>query len=458
MCKTVTNVVEQTNFSRTPLKADGILTDDFELGEIIGTGFFSEVRAGKSKKTGEEVAVKIIHKPDVKKVHMLNTEVAIMQSVNHPNVVRTYQIYETEEKLCIVMERLRGGELFDRIIKKGHYSEKDARAVTVTLLQTVAYLHARGIVHRDLKPENLMLLDNSHDSPIKLTDFGLSKIMMENTTMKTACGTPSYVAPEVLMHSQYTEAVDLWSIGVIVYILLCGLMPFYGETDAIMFRRIKQGKFKFLSPHWDDISDDAKDFVSHLLKVSPTDRPSCKEALQHKWIQEGSSVSQVNLMVRPEKQALSLSDKLKNLQLAAKQSKPFLDPETCEILGLPTNTVLLQKYSASMQVIAGELYLTKASVCFKSYNHQIKHVWPFYEMANCAKARRFRFYLSTTSNSLTITLKSGKVYQINSFVGSARDDAIRDITAQAALSGVVFETPKGSGSRYGQGSRYGVGG
>ena len=166
--------------------------------------------------------------------------------------VKMYKCYETDNILYLVLELLTGGELFDTIIAKGHYSEADARQVAITMLDAIKYLHTQGVAHRDLKPENILLKDKG-TSAIKITDFGLSKIFADDAagevTMKTACGTPGYVAPEVLGHEAYSSQVDLWSVGVIVYILLCGFPPFYGDNDAMMFKRIKAGTYKFLSPY-----------------------------------------------------------------------------------------------------------------------------------------------------------------------------------------------------------------
>jgi len=188
------------------------------------------------------------------------------------------------------------GELFDRIIAKNHYTEEEARKLTITMLNAIQYLHEQGVAHRDLKPENILLKDSSEDAEIKITDFGLSKIFSDDlageVVMKTACGTPGYVAPEVLMHDNYSSQVDLWSVGVIVYILLCGFPPFYGDNDNQMFRKIKAGQYKFLAPYWDPISADAKDFVSKLLTVDWRKRMTAQEALNHKWLREPSASAQ----------------------------------------------------------------------------------------------------------------------------------------------------------------------
>mmetsp|Transcript_59659 Transcript_59659/g.158283 ORF Transcript_59659/g.158283 Transcript_59659/m.158283 type:complete len:336 (+) Transcript_59659:118-1125(+) len=266
---------------------------DYDLKETLGTGHFSKVRMGVNKKTGEKLAIKIIEKPSGSKIAMLKAEVDILTKCDHPNVVKMYAVYETETHLFLCLELLTGGELFDRIISKGHYSEEEGRKLTNTIVEAIQYLHSLGIAHRDLKPENLLLKDESESAAIKITDFGLSKIFADDlageVVMKTACGTPGYVAPEVLMKETYSEQVDMWSIGVIVYILLCGFPPFYGDNDAQMFKKIRAGSYKFLSPYWDPISQEAKDFVGKLLIVDPQKRMNAADALKHPWLTKEST-------------------------------------------------------------------------------------------------------------------------------------------------------------------------
>mmetsp|Transcript_41034 Transcript_41034/g.102035 ORF Transcript_41034/g.102035 Transcript_41034/m.102035 type:complete len:352 (-) Transcript_41034:666-1721(-) len=275
---------------------------DYDLKEVLGTGHFSKVRLGIHRQTGEKVAVKIIEKPSGSKIAMLKAEVDILTKCDHPNVVNMYAVYETETHLFLCLELLTGGELFDRIISKGHYSEEDGRKLTITLVEAITYLHSLGIAHRDLKPENLLLKDDKEDALIKVTDFGLSKIFADDlageVVMKTACGTPGYVAPEVLTKDTYSEQVDLWSIGVIVYILLCGFPPFYGDNDAQMFKKIKSGTYKFLTPYWDPISQEAKDFVAKLLVVDPKKRMTAADALKHPWLTQTAGTPRDNLFAQ----------------------------------------------------------------------------------------------------------------------------------------------------------------
>jgi len=208
--------------------------------------------------------------------------VEILLKIEHPNIIKLLDLFDTPEKLYLVMELVTGGELFDRIVEREQYSESDAKEVMRQLLNAIEYIHSKDIVHRDLKPENLLLEDESQDTNIKLTDFGLSKIF-DTEYMKTACGTPGYVAPEILNATGYGSAVDMWSAGVILYILLCGYPPFYNDNDAKLFESIMAANYHFHSPYWDNISKEAKDVIRALLVVDPIERLTAAQAKEMEW-------------------------------------------------------------------------------------------------------------------------------------------------------------------------------
>ncbi|KAJ3301307.1 hypothetical protein HDV03_001056, partial [Kappamyces sp. JEL0829] len=266
-------------------------------------GAFSEVKIGVSKETGAKYAIKIVDRSKCKgKEDMVETEVKILKMIRHQNIVQLYEMYEFDGKIYLVMELVTGGELFDEIMGRGTFGEKDAAKIVQKILLAIQYLHSMGIVHRDLKPENLLLSDKSSNPEIKISDFGLSKIFTESEVMKTACGTPGYVgraelltpAPEVLKKRGYGPQVDLWSLGVITYILLCGYPPFFDSSNPELFRKIMAGRFQFDRPWWDNISDQgtvrtgltlpAKDFVCKLLIVEPQHRWNAAQALSHPFI------------------------------------------------------------------------------------------------------------------------------------------------------------------------------
>uniref|UniRef100_A0A672IEE1 Calcium/calmodulin-dependent protein kinase type 1-like n=1 Tax=Salarias fasciatus TaxID=181472 RepID=A0A672IEE1_SALFA len=248
-------------------------------------GAFSEVVLAEEKRTQRLVAIKCIPKKALEgKENSIENEIAVLHKIKHANIVSLEEIFESKSHLYLVMQLVSGGELFDRIIEKGFYTEKDASKLIQQILDAVKYLHDMGIVHRDLKPENLLYYSMDEDSKIMISDFGLSKIEGSGSVMSTACGTPGYVAPEVLAQKPYSKAVDCWSIGVIAYILLCGYPPFYDENDAKLFEQILKAEYEFDSPYWDDISDSAKDFIVHLMEKDPNTRYTCEQALQHPWI------------------------------------------------------------------------------------------------------------------------------------------------------------------------------
>jgi len=261
------------------------MEDAYEVKKELGSGAFSIVKLAVHKKTKIQRAIKIIDKDAIKeKKEMLEREVDILKRIQHPNIIAVVEIYETPRYLNLVMELATGGELFDSIVSRGKYSEKDAASILQQVASACAYLHSIGIVHRDLKPENLLLESKGPDAKVKIADFGLSKIMEAQSVLQTACGTPGYVAPEVLIGEGYNQEVDVWSIGVIMYILLCGFPPFYAENNSKLFEKIMAGTYSFPSPYWDKVSASAKDLVKCMLVVDPKNRYTSAQVMEHPWI------------------------------------------------------------------------------------------------------------------------------------------------------------------------------
>ncbi|CAI5731423.1 unnamed protein product [Hyaloperonospora brassicae] len=263
--------------------------DVYTLGKELGAGTFSVVREATHKATGERFAIKCIKRTQLSAddLQALVAEVKILREMQHPHIVKLYDVFQEEKYFFLVTEFMPGGELFERIVKKNFYSEREARDLVKVLLQTIAFCHDADVVHRDLKPENLLLSSADDDADIKLADFGFAKkAVMQNKEvgMSTACGTPGYVAPEILMSKPYGKEVDIWSIGVITYILLCGYPPFHHDNRNALFRLIKAGHFEFDSPYWDDVSTEAKDLISKMLIMTPTERWTARQLLEHPWI------------------------------------------------------------------------------------------------------------------------------------------------------------------------------
>lgn len=264
-------------------RRDGTVEEFYNLSSELGRGATSIVYRCEEKQSQKPFALKVLKKTIDKKI--VRTEIGVLLRLSHPNIIQLKEIFETDTDIALVLELVTGGELFDRIVERGYYSERDAAHVIKQILEAVAYLHENGVVHRDLKPENLLYADLSLDAPLKIADFGLSKIIDDQVTMKTVCGTPGYCAPEILRGNAYGPEVDMWSVGVILYILLCGFEPFFDPRgDQYMYSRILNCDYEFVSPWWDDVSLNAKDLVSRLIVLDPQKRLSVREALQHPWV------------------------------------------------------------------------------------------------------------------------------------------------------------------------------
>ncbi|OQR99104.1 calcium/calmodulin-dependent protein kinase [Achlya hypogyna] len=267
----------------------------YTLGKKLGEGTFSVVKEGTHKVTGKKYAIKCIKKQGLTQEDLdaLHEEISILKKMEHPNIMTLHEVFSETAYYYLVTEYMEGGELFDRIVEKTYYTEKEARDLVLILLNAIKYCHDRNVVHRDLKPENLLLTSKSDDAFIKIADFGFAKQDM-NASLTTACGTPGYVAPEILKGESYGKTVDIWSIGVITFILLCGYPPFHDENQKRLFNAIKVGSFKFESPYWDAVSAEAKDFISQMLVVDPTTRFTADQLLEHIWL-TGTEVSTVPL-------------------------------------------------------------------------------------------------------------------------------------------------------------------
>jgi len=284
----------------TPLKPIGI-KEQYTIGIKLGTGGFAEVRKCKDRKTAEMFALKIINKKNLDENDLvtLDREVQTMRQVHHENIVKLHNVFDSASKMCLVLDLLEGGELFDRIIEQGHFTEKNAAQCFGQLIVALNYLHEKQIVHRDLKPENLLFTKKcknkdvyvSEEWNMKLIDFGLAGSCKNNHLLSTPCGTPNYVAPEILRKEKYGISVDMWSAGVILYIILCGFPPFYDENEdmALLYRKIKKAEYDMPSPYWDKVSGEAKDLVKKLLVADQAKRLTSKAALSHAWLQGKAS-------------------------------------------------------------------------------------------------------------------------------------------------------------------------
>ncbi|XP_022763348.1 CDPK-related protein kinase-like isoform X2 [Durio zibethinus] len=273
------------------------LRSRMEVGEEVGRGHFGYTCSAKFKKgefKGQQVAVKVIPKSKMTTaiaVEDVRREVKILRALTgHNNLVKFYDAFEDHDNVYIAMELCEGGELLDRILARGgKYSEDDAKAVMVQILNVVAFCHLQGVVHRDLKPENFLYTSKEENSLLKAIDFGLSDFVRPDERLNDIVGSAYYVAPEVLHRSYGTEA-DVWSIGVIAYILLCGSRPFWARTESGIFRAVLKADPNFNEAPWPTLSSEAKDFVRRLLNKDPRKRMTAAQALSHPWIQNHNDV------------------------------------------------------------------------------------------------------------------------------------------------------------------------
>lgn len=271
--------------------------DFYTMGRVLGEGAFAQVRIATDNETGERFAVKVLDKArfdDAEKGFLLK-EINILKSVRHEHITEVYDLFDTKSTMYIVMEFMEGGELFDIIADAGHFSEKQASEVTKKVLIAVAYLHENGIVHRDIKPENVLCKTKKWPLDVKLADFGLANFAedgeVEENNMTTMIGTPGYVAPEVVKREKYGAPVDMWAVGVILYIMLSGKMPFYGRDDVECLRRIALGKYSFPKAEWSKVSPEASSLVKALLQLDPDKRLTARAALQHPWLTDVDHLS-----------------------------------------------------------------------------------------------------------------------------------------------------------------------
>lgn len=271
--------------------------DIYELGDVIGEGGNAVVRAAICIRTGEKVAVKIAKRSelDQRREPAMKREFDILCNLNHPNIVRAIGLYEEAQNYYVVLEHMRGGELFDRIVRKTQYSEKEARDAVKCILSAVQYLHDHDIVHRDLKPENLLLSDQDDDTSVKVADFGLARMIDGNVLMSKA-GTPEYWAPEILESKLCGKAVDMWAVGVIAFVLLGGYTPFHSKKRETLFANIRKAEVKFHPKRWSSVSEDAKSFIRALLVYDADSRLTATDAMKHPWIASNDdTLSQQNL-------------------------------------------------------------------------------------------------------------------------------------------------------------------
>ncbi|XP_058205068.1 calcium-dependent protein kinase 7-like [Rhododendron vialii] len=296
------------------------IEERYELGRELGRGEFGVTYLCTDKISGEVFACKSISKNKLRTrvdIEDVRREVEIMKRLPpHPNIVSLKDTYEDDTAVHLVMELCEGGELFDRIVARGHYTERAAAVVTKTIVEVIVMCHKHGVMHRDLKPENFLFANKKETAPLKAIDFGLSVFFKPGETFNEIVGSPYYMAPEVLKRS-YGPEIDVWSAGVILYILLCGVPPFWAETEQGVAQAIIRSVVDFKRDPWPKVSDNAKDLVKKMLNPDPKRRLTAQQVLEHTWLQNAKKAPNVPLgeTVRARLKQFAVMNKLKKRAL-----------------------------------------------------------------------------------------------------------------------------------------------
>jgi calcium-dependent protein kinase len=315
-----------------------------EHNEVLGRGYAGAVVLCKSKVDGKKYALKTFSKAKATKQNfeLLANEAQVYLTLDHPNIARLVDVYEDKSSVSFVIEHCAGGELYQRLQERKIYAEKDAIEATKQMLRALGYLHSHGVVHRDVKLENFLYASEANDSLLKLIDFGFAKFWDPSTKMTAACGSLAYVSPDVLSREGYTSKCDIWSLGVVVFMLLSGYPPFHGKEEADLISKIKIGKADWLERKWKNVSFAGRDFVKCLLSADPDNRPDAKQAMAHQWLQaEGHSASlMLDAGVLRSLQSYSRSSRLHRaiLQIMAQELEPEETKELVEIFHRLDNT------------------------------------------------------------------------------------------------------------------------
>lgn len=287
--------------------AESKLYQKYELCEVLGVGSTSTCHRCVELATGTSRACKIVDQLEIdpKLQNMMDqfyTEIKTLRSLQHPNIVQLYDVYITEDKIYIIMELMSGGELFDYVVQKGTLTEEEASRIVRKVTSALVYMHSKNVIHRDMKPENLLLAHkprSSHDIEIKIIDFGLSKILADAPETGSFLGTRGYLAPEMIQRRNYTKSVDAWALGVIIFVLLCGCLPFDDDCQSIPHSPDLRSKFTLRFPRWaKDLSPSAKDLLNRLLNIDSQKRYTAEQANAHPWVQ-GETASKDSLLQSP---------------------------------------------------------------------------------------------------------------------------------------------------------------
>lgn len=375
----------------------------YEIGRTLGEGTFGKVKHGLNVETNEHVAIKVLDKDKIQKQNMGNQikrEISIMKMIAHRFIVGMKEVLASKSKIFIVLELVTGGELFDYIVKEGRFSEEKARHYAQQLVEGVDYCHRMGICHRDLKPENL-LLDESKN--LKISDFGLSSLYVGDADgdgtsrtelLHTTCGTPNYVAPEVLADRGYDgKKADVWSIGVIIYVLLAGFLPFDESTIVALFQKIQKAEFTY--PSW--FSEEARSLLNSMLVSSPSDRLSLSQVKEHLWMKWEEVEGVMTSRRQKASEAAALQSK-SNVDSAAMEDKELEDDE--DDFGEAENASKKNKEKSSVALL-------HRSRSLKNFNSRVLNVFDLVNRCGGFALSKMFMIPTVSTNSTSGNVQSG---------------------------------------------------
>ncbi|XP_046880143.1 serine/threonine-protein kinase H1-like [Hypomesus transpacificus] len=317
---TINDGQRQRKVEKYRAKFDSRVTARYDIKALIGRGSFSHVVRVEHRSTRQPFAIKMMEVEAPEGRQVCASELAVLRRVRHANVVQLVEVFQTAQRVYMVLELATGGQLLDRVVARGHFTERHATRALQMALAGVAYLHALGITHRNLKPDNLLYYHPGPEARLLVTDFGLASSggVIADWALRTTCATPEYMAPEVVLRRPYTCAVDMWAMGVISYILLSGSVPFGDESRPRFYRAIVTGRYSFQGEPWPSVSNLAKDFIECLLASDPSSRMTAAQALSHRWVVTMAAGSSVKNLQR------SISQNLRRRASRASSCSPSL--------------------------------------------------------------------------------------------------------------------------------------
>lgn len=274
------------------------INNDYEFDKELGAGGYGKVYSALHKKSGLKRAVKVIKKAEVENHDTFKNEISLLMSMDHPNIIKLYEVYETEDFVYLVTEVCEGGELFFYITKTTHLTENEVALVMRQIFAALGYCHANNVCHRDIKPENFMLKFENDPGSIKLIDFGLAEKVNDGEMMKDPNGTPYYIAPEII-DGKYDHRVDNWSLGVIMYVMLSGCPPFFGKNNKEILKSVLKAIYTFNLKPFKTCSDEVKDLISKLLVKDPNKRFTAQQAYNHPWVQRQVDAESLDIVISP---------------------------------------------------------------------------------------------------------------------------------------------------------------